>query len=60
MYNVGDVAHDVPKPTIHRVCIDRWKMFHLSTPQKKSPDLSLEALCWHYLSFWVGQRIVVA
>ena len=22
---------------------------------KKSPDLSVEALCWRYLSFWVGQ-----
>ena len=22
---------------------------------QKSPDLSIEAVCWHYLSFWVGQ-----
>ena len=27
---------------------------------EKSPNLSVEALCSRYLSFWVGQRIVVA
>ena len=31
---------------------------HLQT--EKEPDFRLTLLCSHYLSFWVGQRIVLA
>ena len=33
---------------------------YLPGQAEKSPNLSVEALCSRYLSFWVGQRIVVA
>ena len=33
-------------------------VFRMRYRRKKAPTLQSRLLCWHYLSFWVGQRIV--